>query len=139
MKVEGRKTSLKCGDVHATKASELAVRPKVAGSSLLYIGNERYLLYVNNAVDPGVTRQAIQEAAAEIGVEDIEIKITPCEVALESIPFKNEGPSDQALVDEVLKELTRNGEGPQTFAAVDLDRPLGKIKGNISKGKAKGK
>ena len=59
------------------------------------------------------------------------VKITPCSEAYKALPNEHNGKSNQALVDEVAEALSTGHYEKQHDSTIDLNKPLGKLKGNI--------
>ena len=91
-------------------------------------------MYINESVCQNYTREAIQQSAREIGIKHLGVKITKCSDALAVLTTCNLPTSDQALVDQVEEAIGRlenciNEEGKRS--TIDLDKPLGKLKGAV--------
>ena len=95
-------------------------------------------MYVNESVCHDFTRKAIVSAAQEICIKAIKVKITRCADALQELKTCDLPTSRQTLVDQVeeamgrLEECTAD-EGKRN--PVDINQPLGKLKGTIFKKK----
>ena len=101
-------------------------------SSLIWLHDG---MYINQAVHPDQARKAIRESANEIGIHEIQVKITNCTDAYKAMLQPDSDPASKPLVDEVNAVLDNNAQKQSAAGGkpVDLSKPLGKIKGALYK------
>ena len=101
-------------------------------SSLIWLHDG---MYAHQEIPTEHTIRAIRESAEEIGIRNLQIKITNCTEAYKALPECSPDPASKALVDEVNDALDTRHQNSSAAGGkpVDLDKPLGKIKGAIHK------
>ena len=82
---------------------------------------------------PDYTRKAIQEAAKEIGIIEMGVKISEGSDALAELPTAHLPTSDQTLVDRVEEAIGgfENCTNKGKRSSIDMNKPFGKLKGVV--------